>query len=78
MDTALMILIIASFIVFGVGILAEKKRGLGFFSFILSTCSLMGILETRTELGDLFLPVLFPMVFVLLMSIVELIKSVEE
>lgn len=77
MDPALIILIIASFIVFGIGILAEKKRGLGFFSFILSTCSTMGILETRVDLGDLFLPILFPIVFVLLMSVVELIKSVE-
>ena len=77
MEPALIILIIASLIVFGVGILAERKRGLGFFSFILSTCSVMGILETRVELGDLFLPILFPMVFVLLMSIVELIHSVE-
>lgn len=72
-----MIIIIASLIVFGVGILAQQKRGFGFFSLILSTCSVMGILETMDDLGDLFLVVLFPMVFVLMMSVVTIVSKGE-
>lgn len=77
MESALMIIMIASLITFGVGILAQQKRGLGFFSLILSTCSVMGILETMDELGDLFLIVLFPMVFILMMSVVTIIRQGE-
>lgn len=77
MESALIIILVASLIVFGVGLLVNAKREIGFFSLILSTCSVMGILETMDELGDLFLIVLFPMVFVLMMSVVMIIRQVE-
>lgn len=78
MDDVLIILIIASLATYGIGIVGEKKRGLGWLSLILSACALLGIISDMGALGDMFLVSFLPMLFVMLMSIVELIKVVND
>ena len=75
MHELLIILIIAALLTYGVGIVTEHKRGLGFLSMILSTCAVLGIVQSMDELGDLFLVVLVPMLYVMFMSIVHLITK---
>ena len=66
-------LIAASLLVYGASIVAERKRGLGFLSLILSTCSLLAIVQNMSELGNDFLLAFLPMFYVMLMSIVHII-----
>ena len=76
MHELLIILIVASLFTYGVGLLVENKRGLRFLSFILSTCAVLSIVQAMDELGDSFLVALIPMLYVMLMSIVDLIRRI--
>lgn len=55
-------------------IISEKKKGLGFFSVVLSTCATCGIVNAMDDLGSDFLLILIPLVFILLISIVVIIR----
>lgn len=76
MHELLIILILASLLAYGVGLLVEDNRGWRFLSFILSTCAFLAVVQAMDELGDSFLLALVPMLYVMLMSIVGLIRRI--
>lgn len=77
MDDVLIILVVAALVIYGAGIVGERKRGLEWLSLIVSACALLGIVSDMAALGDMFLVAFLPMLFIMLMSIVGLIKVVE-
>lgn len=70
----LLILIVASMLCFVGMIISEKKKQLGFFSVVLSTCATCGAVNAMDDLGSDFLLILIPLVFILLISIVVVIR----
>lgn len=76
MHELLIILILASLLSYGAGLLVEDRRGWRFLSFILSTCAFLAVVQAMDELGDSFLLALVPMLYVMLMSIVGLIRRI--
>lgn len=55
-------------------IISEKKKALGFFSVVLSTCATMGLVKDNADYGGDFVLMLVPLMFILLMSIVVVIR----
>lgn len=70
----LLILIVASMLCFVGMIISEKKKQLGFFSVVLSVCATCGAVNAMDDLGSDFLLILIPLVFILLISIVVVIR----
>ena len=70
----LLILIVASMLCFVGMIISEKKKALGFFSVVLSTCATAGLVSNAGDYGSDFVLMLVPLVFILLMSIVVVIR----
>ena len=69
-----MILVVASMLCFAGMIISEKKKGLGFFSTVLSTCALMGLVKDNADYGNDFILMMVPLFFILLTSIVVVIR----
>lgn len=70
----LTLLVVASMLCFVGMIISEKKKALGFFSVVLSTCATMGLVKDNAEYGGDFVLMLVPLMFILLMSIVVVIR----
>lgn len=70
----LLILIISSMLCFAGMIISEKKKGLGFFTVVLSTCATCGLVSSAGDYGTDFILMLVPLVFILLMSVVVVIR----
>lgn len=73
MHDAILVLLIASFTIYGACVLSKHGPALNFLSLIVSTCAAMGVVVDRVELGDYFLMMLLPLVYVMLASIAALI-----
>ena len=72
MDDILLMLIGASLLTFGAGILYSDKRGLGWFCLIISACALIGVLQSMADLGEMFVITLMPLVFIILVTAVRI------
>lgn len=70
----LLILIVASMLTFAGMIVSEKKKGLGFFTVVLSTCATMGLVRDNASYGGDFILMFVPLIFILLMSIIIVIR----
>ena len=70
----LLILVLASILVFVAMIISDKKRGLGFLATVLSTCATCGIARDAAEIGDDFVLMIVPMLFILLTSLITVIR----
>lgn len=70
----LTLLVIASMLCFAGMIIAEKKKALGFFSVVLSTCALMGLVKDNADYGSDFILMMVPLFFILLSSIIVVIR----
>lgn len=70
----LLILVVASLLIFAAMIISDKKRGLGFLAVVLSTCATCGLVRDAAELGDDFVLMVVPMLFVLLASLLTVIR----
>lgn len=70
----LLLLFAASMLVFAAMVILDKKRQLGFFSIILSTCALCELVNESSDLQDGWILLLLPLMFVLLMSIVAMVR----
>ena len=71
----LLILLVASLLSFVAMVVLDKRRELGFLTVILSTCALCASVQDPESLGDVWLLLAVPLVFVLLMSIVAMVKA---
>lgn len=70
----LTLLVVASMLCFVGMIISEKKKALGFFSVVISTCAMMGLVKDNAEYGGDFILMFVPLMFTFLMSLVTVIR----
>lgn len=73
MHDVVLVLVIASFIIYGACVLSKKNRALEFFSIVTAGCAIVGLLVDRADLGDYFAAILLPLAYALLESIARLV-----
>ena len=70
----LLVLTVASLLCFAAMIISDKKRGLAFFSVVLSVCGICCGVNNMDTLGDDFLLLVVPLLFIAMASTIAFIR----